>query len=118
MNMIWLWLSAITMTLTALVHSILGEKRLIKPLLALDNEIMRRPLARKVIRFAWHFTTILMILSALIVVWPSSPSSLIAITGALWLAIGLFDAAYTRGQHIGWPFLAAGGALALIGAMT
>ena len=45
--MIWLWLSAAFMATTALVHGALGEKRLIQPLLALDQGIMAVDLARR-----------------------------------------------------------------------
>ncbi len=114
-GMMWFWLSAATMVLTATVHSILGEKRLIAPILALDSEVTNRPLARKVLRFAWHFTSILMIVSALVVAWPGTPSPLVAVTGSIWVFVGLFDAVYTRGQHVGWPFLSGAGFLALLG---
>ncbi|MEO8444584.1 MAG: hypothetical protein ABI567_06230 [Gammaproteobacteria bacterium] len=39
--MIRLWLSAATMVLTALTHSILGERRLIAPILALNAGFTR-----------------------------------------------------------------------------
>lgn len=113
--MSWLWASAALMALTALVHSVLGEKRLITPLLAKDKKVLTQPLARKVIRFAWHFTSVLMLVCAAIVVWPETPRALVMITGGAWLAVGLFDAVYTRGQHVGWPLLSAAGLLALIG---
>lgn len=116
--MIWLWLSALTMVATALVHSIFGERRLIGPILALDSAITNKSLARQVLRFAWHFTSLLMIVSALLVAWPETPLRLIAVTGMIWLFVGLFDAVYTRGKHIGWPFLAGAGTLALLGAMA
>ena len=44
--MIWLWLSAAFMATTALVHGALGEKRLIQPLLELNQGIMAVDLAR------------------------------------------------------------------------
>ena len=31
-------------------------------------------------------------------------------------AVGLFDAVYTRGRHIGWPILTASGVFAILGA--
>ena len=112
----WLWASAALMLLTALVHSVLGEKRLITPLLAQDNTVLTQPLSRKVVRFAWHFTALLMIISAAVVMWPETPRELVQLTGGVWLAVGLFDAIYTRGQHVGWPLLSAAGLFALLGA--
>jgi hypothetical protein len=71
-----------------------------------------------VTRFTWHFTSLLMALSAAVVVWPKSPGGLVAVTGATWVAAGLFDGALTRGEHIGWPFLTLAGIFALIGGLT
>ena len=114
----WLWLSAGTMTVTALLHSLFGERRLIVPLLAIDNELTQRPHVQKLIRLCWHFISVQMILSAVVLLWPGTPPALIAITGGLWLFAGLCDAAVTRGKHIGWPFLSAAGIFALLGAMN
>ena len=115
--MTWLWLSAATMAVTALLHSWLGERRLIGPLVNSNHGVMQHERARKVTRFAWHFTSLLMLLSAALVAWPDTPLPLVATAGVLWLAVGLFDGIYTRGQHVGWPFLAGAGALALIGSL-
>jgi hypothetical protein len=112
----WLWLSAAFMATTALMHSLLGEKRLIRPLLMLDQGIMGVELARKVFHFAWHAMSVLMLVSVALVVWPGTPRGLILLTGCAWTAVGLFDAIYTRGRHIGWPVLTASGVFALLGA--
>jgi len=113
--MAWLWLSAATMALTALAHSFVGEKRLIGPILALDRGIIAHPLARQVLRFAWHLTSALMLVTAVLVVRPRSEPVLIFVTGAVWLAAGLIDAIYTRGRHFGWPTLTLAGAFAMVG---
>ncbi len=104
------------MLLTAAVHSVLGERRLIGPILALNSGVVAVPLGRNVLRFAWHMTSLLMILSALTLVWSGTDRTLIAIIGGSWLAAGIVDALMTRGRHIGWPALAAAGAFALVGA--
>ncbi|MBW8295513.1 hypothetical protein [Sphingopyxis sp.] len=114
--MIWLWLSAAFMATTALVHGALGEKRLIQPLLGLDQGVMGVELARRVFRLAWHALSLLMLVSAASVVWPGTPRGLILLIGASWTATGLFDAVYTRGRHIGWPVLTASGVFAILGA--
>jgi hypothetical protein len=113
---IWLWLSAAFMATTALVHGALGERRLIQPLLELDQGIMAVALARRVFRFAWHAMSVLMLVSAASVIWPGTPRDLILLIGAAWTAVGLVDAVYTRGRHIGWPILTASGVLAILGA--
>jgi hypothetical protein len=116
--MILLWCSAILMVATALTHSVLGEKRLIGPVLAIDSDITRRPLARTILRLAWHLTSLFMLLTALVILWPGTPRGLILITGGLWLGVGLIDGVVTKGQHIGWGPLTISGGLAVAGALT
>ncbi|MDQ3078066.1 MAG: hypothetical protein M3Q83_04400 [Pseudomonadota bacterium] len=116
--MILLALSAATIVLIAFVHSWLGERRLIGPILVLDSPVTQSSLGRGVIRFAGHLTSLLMLVTALMIVWPTTPSPLVRITGAAYLGAGLVDAVMTRGRHIGWPMLAGAGLLALLGDWT
>lgn len=113
--MFWLWVSAILMTATAMIHSILGERRLIGPILALNTGIVAAPLSGQVLRYAWHVTSVLMLTNAALVVWPGAPKQLIGLVGAVWLSAGLLDAVLTRGKHVGWPFLALAGLFAVLG---
>ena len=103
------------MLVTALIHSILGERRLIGPLLLGDDPLMKRSLARQVVRYAWHFTSVLMALSAAVVVWPDVPTGVLQLTGLVWLLCGIADAVLTKYVHPGWPFLVASGTFTLIG---
>jgi hypothetical protein len=109
-----LTLSAVAMAFTGVAHSYVGEKRLIGPLLALKIDLLSGYRAN-LVRFAWHFTSVLMIVTAFVVAWPGTPVPLIKITGAMWLIAGVGDAIMTRGKHIGWPLLSAAGVLALVG---
>ena len=109
-----LTLSAVAMAFTGLAHSFVGERRLIGPLLALNLDLLSGYRAN-LVRFAWHFTSLLMIVTALLVAWPGTPVELIKITGAMWLIAGVGDAILTRGKHVGWPLLSAAGLLALLG---
>ena len=111
----WLWLSSAFMVAAALVHSVLGYRRLIVPLLRSGGGLLADPLVRRIVRFAWHATSALMLVSAAAVSWPGTPKGLLAVIGAAWLATGLFNALYTKGRHIAWPVLSAAGLLALIG---
>lgn len=104
------------MAFTALVHSWLGEKRIVTPLLAYSDGVMQRPLARVIVRYAWHVTSALMLASALTVAWPGVPRVLILSIGAIWLALGLTSLVASRGKHVGWPMLAGAGLAAIIGA--
>ncbi len=103
------------MIVTAIAHSLVGEARLISPLLARDIDLLSGYRAN-LVRFAWHFTSLLMIVTALVVGWPGTPALLIKITGVIWLLAGALDLILTRGKHIGWPLLSAAGVLALLGA--
>ena len=75
--MIWLWLSAAFMVTTAGVHSVLGYRRMIVPLLRGEAGPLADALTRRIIRFAWHATSVLMLISAAAVAgrtitcWPS-----------------------------------------------
>jgi len=51
-----LTLSAMFMLVTAVMHSVVGERRLILPLIRLNSGVMTVPLARQVLRGAWHLT--------------------------------------------------------------
>jgi hypothetical protein len=104
------------MAVTALAHSWLGEKRIVIPLLAYREGVMQRPLARTIVRYAWHVTSALMLASALAVAWPGSPRGLVAATGAVWLALGLMSLIASRGKHVGWPVITGAGLAAVLGA--
>lgn len=91
---------------------------MITPLLAINHPLIERFLARRLIRFAWHITGILMLINAALVVWPGVPNNLIIVTGAAWLAAGIVDLIVTKGQHIGWPMLTAAGIFTLLGSLT
>ena len=116
--MIWLWLSAAFMVTTAGVHSVLGYRRLIVPMLRRREGPLSDALTRRIIRFAWHATAVLMLISAVAVAWPDTPNELRTFVGFAWLATGLVDAVYTRGRHIAWPALTGAGIFALVGALA
>ena len=109
-----LTLAAAAMVFTGIAHSLIGEKRLIGPMLALNIDMLSG-YRSNLVRFAWHFTSLLMIMNALVIAWPGTPVPLIKITGAMWLIAGVLNAIMTRGKHIGWPLLSAAGLLALLG---
>ncbi|PQM27346.1 hypothetical protein CVO77_01690 [Sphingopyxis lindanitolerans] len=116
--MIWLGLSSACMVAAALVHSVLGYRRLIVPLLRSGDGLLADALTRRILRFAWHATAVLMLVSAAAVSWPGAPKGLLAVIGAAWLATGSFNAIYTKGRHIAWPVLSAAGLFALIGGLS
>ena len=103
---------------TAMLHSLLGEARLIGPQVRGRSGVMSQPLARQVTRFAWHWTSVLWALVGAVLISASLGNPverwLLACIGLAHLAMGLFDAFVTRGRHIGWPFITLIGGLTLL----
>lgn len=116
--MIWLVLSAVMMVVTALYHSVKGEKNVVGPLLGLDAPLMQNPQIRRVVRWAWHMASYFMAVFAAVVLWPGTPRDLIVVVGAAWLAIGLAIFIAWRGRHRGALMLMAAGILAILGVLT
>ena len=116
MQPILLSIAAAVMVATMLVHSILGQRRLIRPLLDEHAGVMQRPLARFIVPFAWHLMSLLgFIIAAVFLAWAWAPEYArtigLAATGTIFTIAGLFDAIGSRGEHVGWPFLTAIGLL-------
>lgn len=109
---------ATLLVVTGVVHSLLGERRLLKPLLSRRDGILGSDLARTLLRLAWHLTSISWVVLAVIltslVVSPIGTArwALIA-TGIAFTSAGVFDAVATRGRHLGWPLLTLIGIAAL-----
>lgn len=103
-------LCAVLLIGTALLHSILGERRLIGPLLRHRDGILNSPLARFLIRVVWHFMTLLffIIAAALLAGLHSAQASFSVLLFGTALGIGgagLVDALGSCGRHVGWPLL-------------
>ncbi|WP_439574993.1 hypothetical protein [Phreatobacter sp.] len=104
-----------------LLHSWLGERMLIAPLLALparDGPLARASL-RRVLRNAWHITSVawagmgLVLASLAFAPLESSGRKMLVIIGLMFAGQALFVLATSRGRHVGWPFFAAIGAISL-----
>jgi len=101
------------------VHSWLGERRLIGPLLALDQRqgiLANSAFARRILRFAWHLTTLAWWgIGAILGALALSPVSgqgraILWIIALLFLSTGLVTLITSRGRHLAWPvFLAIAG---------
>ncbi len=117
-----LTLAAALILLTMAVHSLLGQKRLIQPMLDIDQGVLARPLARFLIPFAWHLTSAIgCIVAAILLAWAWAPDHArtigLAATATVFTAAGVYDAVGSRREHIGWPLLSAIGLIA-IGALA
>jgi hypothetical protein len=113
------YLCASFLLLTAAVHSVLGERRLLIPLLRQRDGVLQSELARFLLRAVWHFMSVgfAIISTGLIASVGSQSSAGTALLAATAIGIGgagVYDAIGSRGQHIGWPLLVLIGILALI----
>jgi hypothetical protein len=106
------------------LHSILGEKLVLAPLLRLGDlpPVLGSALfTRRILRFAWHLTTALLWgLGGLLLYWApgTGPEShpLLAIVAATYLACSLIAGIITRGKHFSWVVFLAMAGLVLLGA--
>ncbi len=113
-----LTLASLLIVTTMLVHSTLGQRRLIGPLLEDGAGVMKRPLARFIVPFAWHLTSgIGLVLASILLAWAWIPDLArpigLALTGVVFTVAGIWDAIGSRGRHVGWPPLTLTGLCAL-----
>ena len=102
-----LTIAALVLVMTMGVHSVLGQRRLLRPLLGESAGVMKHPLARFIVPFAWHLTSgIGLVVAAILLGWACAPGQARTIgllaTGIVFTASGLIDAVGSKGKHIGW----------------
>jgi hypothetical protein len=102
-----LTVAALLLVVTMIVHSVMGQRRLIRPLLDEGAGVMKHPLARFIAPFAWHLTSgIGLIVAIILFAWAWAPDQAptvgLAAAGLVFTASGLIDAIGSRGKHIGW----------------
>lgn len=121
MRPMMLMLAAALIVTTLAIHSILGERRLIGPMLADRSGVLANALARAVVRFAWHLTSAIGLIVAIslvaVALHPTSVSAVLTLaTAVVFITAGLIDAIASRGRHVGWPLLVLIGLAALLAA--
>ena len=99
--------ASLLLVVTMCVHSILGQKRLIRPILKQGAGVMQVPLARFILPFGWHLMSFMgLVIAALLFAWAWMPDKAatigLAMTGIVFTASGIIDAIGSRGKHIGW----------------
>lgn len=102
-----LTLASLLLVITMCVHSAMGQRRLVRPLLDDRAGVMQHPLTRFIVPFAWHLTSgIGLVVAAILFAWAWSPDQArtvgLAATGVVFTASGLIDAVGSKGKHIGW----------------
>jgi len=107
MQPILLTIAALLLVMTMCVHSVMGHRRLVRPLLDEGAGVMKHPPARFIVPFAWHLTSgIGLVVAAILFAWAWAPDrartvGLLA-TGIVFTASGLIDAVGSKAKHIGW----------------
>ncbi|MDP3233110.1 MAG: DUF3995 domain-containing protein [Myxococcales bacterium] len=103
---------AATFVLLAVLHSAMGERLLLTPLLAspLPSLPIGRWLGGRTLRFAWHATSVAWLALAVVVL---EPSSALVVASLALLFSGAVTFAATRGRHFAWVLMVAGGLVGL-----
>jgi hypothetical protein len=114
-------LCAVLLIFTSFAHSILGERRLIGPLLRQHGGVLDVPLARFLLRAVWHFMTVLFWILAAAIITGAHRAGATEIVLLIGTAIGvggagLYDFVGSEGKHVGWPMLVAAGLTAALAA--
>jgi len=104
--------AALLIFLLGATHSWLGERKLIGPLLSPERRVgllERSVFARRVLRFAWHLTTIAWWGFAALL-WAQAKLPLeqqdraaLSIIAATFFVTGFVTLIVTRGRHLAWP---------------
>ncbi len=104
-------LAALILFGCGVVHSILGERLLIGPLLHPEKRrgiLAHSPLARQTLRFAWHVTSIIWWgVAAIFVVLSLSPinsqdRAILIVVAITFFIIGLVALIASKGRHYSW----------------
>ncbi len=106
-----MWTATTLLLSVALAHSVLGERFLLRPLIASAQwslPALPRWYANRLVRFAWHLTTIAwMGLAAVLVGVPVTYVFATVCLGSAVLILGMLPG------HVAWPALLAAGLFAL-----
>jgi hypothetical protein len=107
MQQVALTVAAALLVITMMVHSLMGQRRLIRPIIKQGAGVMKSPLARFILPFGWHLMSFMgLVLAAILLAWAWAPDQArtigLAATGLVFTAGGLIDAVGSKGKHIGW----------------
>ena len=105
--------AAVLTVAIGVIHSWLGERRLIGPLLAAvgrrQGMLERSVFARQVLRFAWHLTTLAwwgfgaLLVDLSLGTIDVRSRSILGIVAMTFLITGMAILVSSRGRHLAWP---------------
>ena len=110
---IWLAVASLSYLSLACAHSWLGERRVLRPLLAEEWKLrLPRTVANPLLRWAWHLTSLIWLAVAGILAAAATGSAVPAFVIDLFGATGLLSGAVMlvalRGVHAAWAVFALG----------
>ena len=107
------------------VHSYLGERYILIRLFRQDLPKLLGDdwFTKRILRFAWHLTTVAWFGFAGILFILSNPGEhiqkqILMVIAAVFLVSGVFSAAFTKGKHVSWIFFWAISGLSLYIALS
>ncbi|MEP5153774.1 hypothetical protein [Planktotalea sp.] len=109
----------VSLLVVGFTHSYFGEKLLLAPMFKRrGNGVLESDLARFVLRGAWHLTTVMWLLMAVILLFVGFGDAdlamvVLSVIGIGFAISGVLDAVWSKGKHIGWPMLLAVGLFCL-----
>lgn len=114
--------AAVLTGVLGVAHSILGEKHIIRWLLAHDLPRLSgsTSFTAGTIRFAWHITSLLFLGMGgvlLVVAFGASASAVLMVIGCTFILGAALPIWFTRGRHLAWVVLVLAGGLCLWGAV-
>ena len=109
------YIAAALIVFASVFHSFMGQKMLITPTLAVDHPFIQDPMTQGITRFGWHSASGFFLLTALTIVLPGTPPTLIWATGGLWVLLGLTNLIMMKAKHPGGFLLSLIGILILAG---
>lgn len=103
--------SALLAIFIGLVHSYLGERYILIRLFKRDLPQLLGSdwFTKRILRFAWHLTTVAWWGFAAILFILANPNDdlqkqILVVIAGVFLVSGLFSAGFTKGKHISWIF--------------
>lgn len=107
-----LYLASTLLVLIGVIHSYLGEKYILIRLFKRDDlpKLLGSDwFTKRVMRFAWHLTTVAWWGFSAILIVIALPSSnvektVLLITAIVFAVSGLFSMIFTHGKHLSWIF--------------
>lgn len=110
-------LCVVVLLVLAVLHSLLGERKLLRPLFTAGLPQGALPLGRafteRTLRFTWHLLSVAWVSLAALVA--RGDERVLTVVGTMLLASGALALVVSRGRHFAWALFTLAGAAGLLG---